>query len=523
MELEISDNIKLSVQTIMTGRGCIIGQSGSGKSFLMGITAEELGKKGMPFCIIDTEGEYASLKSVLPYLIIIGGDKADLPITIDLFNLFKKSISLSVPIILDVSDVVQKQEFVYKALTILYKLEEDLRKPFLVLIEEADKFAPQIVHQKINIIEELSVRGRKRGIGLLIATQRPSNISKNVLSQCSYGFIGKLTIENDLNAISQLFSNRSALDEIVNLTTGEFMPFGIDFKEKFKVKPRTSFHMGSTPQIGELNLERKVNLNSFINELKTSTTKDIHEKENTKLKSNKIIEKSISAEVFSQNFSESNAKEFAEKMQKKMFGIFGRKTESIKEISLKYIPLALCNVRVPTKNKREFEVYNITLNSEGLIVTMNNSIKLFKPPFEYSKLSSSEEQLLYQIKTSNGIKKLDLENKTNIKRNTFNNLIRFLYSKKLIKIKNEKIFSDKYYQFTIKNQLSTNKEYISSEVVLGEKPTLQKVELYLKNIFPKGIIANFSYIYLPFYEITLLHKNKIRIFKFDAIFGSEMI
>ncbi|MDE1860036.1 MAG: DUF87 domain-containing protein, partial [Candidatus Micrarchaeota archaeon] len=83
MEINLSENVNIDAQTIMTGRGCAIGQSGSGKSFLAGVIAEELCKAGLPFCIIDTEGEYSSLKSMSKNVIVVGGENGDVSTDID--------------------------------------------------------------------------------------------------------------------------------------------------------------------------------------------------------------------------------------------------------------------------------------------------------------------------------------------------------------------------------------------------------------------------------------------------------
>jgi hypothetical protein len=528
MELSISENVNVQLQSIMTGRGCIIGQSGSGKSFLMGIVAEGIGSKRLPFCIIDTEGEYASLKSSIPYVLVVGGESSDISLDVDLQDLFTKSILDSIPIVLDVSEVVKKQDYVYKALSTLYKVEEKLRKPFLVLIEEADKFAPQVVHQNINIIEELSVRGRKRGIGLLIATQRPSNISKNVLSQCSYGFIGKLTIENDLNAISQLFSSRSYLDEIVNLKTGEFMPFGIEFKEKFRVKPRTSFHMGSTPQINEDQLNTTVELNSIINELnnkKVINKSNLSQQESkeTKTKSESSKLKNITSKIFSSNISEDSARVFAEKSAHKIFGLFGKKIENVSDISIKYLPVTLCDIRIPTMKKREFEVYQIPLTKDGNLIKISNKITVIKTNLNYKKLTSSEEKLLYLIKLAKSIKKSDLFKNQDFKPSTITPSIRGLISKNLITIKNDKLYSKTFYDFNLKTKLSIETTNIPENKLSDLFLKQNEIELYLKTLFPCSILDNISEVYLPFYEITLKHKNKIRVFKVDSIFGKEIL
>ena len=81
---------------------------------------------------------------------------------------------LCLPIVLDLSDTADSEAAVLSALHALYQVESKVRKPYLVLVEEADKFVPQVISGKENAIEEISVRGRKRGIGLFITTQRPS-------------------------------------------------------------------------------------------------------------------------------------------------------------------------------------------------------------------------------------------------------------------------------------------------------------------------------------------------------------
>ena len=62
--IRLSDDFSISEQELLTGRCCVIGQSGSGKSFLVGVISEELAREHLPFVIIDTEGEYKSLKSL---------------------------------------------------------------------------------------------------------------------------------------------------------------------------------------------------------------------------------------------------------------------------------------------------------------------------------------------------------------------------------------------------------------------------------------------------------------------------
>ena len=362
----MAENVNIDIQAVMTGRGCIIGQSGSGKSFLAGVISEELCKANMPFCVIDTEGEYSSLKSVFN-VIVVGREKQDVDFDVDYTKLFKSSIVNDVPVIIDVSDTVDKKEIAYKALEALYELESEIRKPYLVLIEEGDKFAPQTLSKTRNIIEEISVRGRKRGIGLLVATQRPANISKNVLSQCSYGFIGKLTIDNDLNAIKILFEDREKLVDITRLKTGEFIPFGLEYNKKFQVKGRRVEHIGLTPTIGD-GRPIDVKLSKILNELKSAD------------KGRARINKEAPAEpteIFAliNSFTEKEANDYVERIKKKQFGIFGRATENLDAIKLEYMPLGLSNFRIHTGKKNEYLEYWTLIDENGELIRLNRGVK----------------------------------------------------------------------------------------------------------------------------------------------------
>ncbi len=60
----VTENTLLQVKAdlLATGRTCLIGSSGSGKSYAVGVICEELCKNRVPFLIIDTEGEYSGLK-----------------------------------------------------------------------------------------------------------------------------------------------------------------------------------------------------------------------------------------------------------------------------------------------------------------------------------------------------------------------------------------------------------------------------------------------------------------------------
>ena len=254
MELVIGKDgdhdVAVDAQELVTGRTCIIAQSGAGKSWGIAVICEQLLQARIGFCLVDTEGEYSSLAERFPLIRIGSGDDCDVEIgRANLREIMREAICSRTAVIFDVSETDMRDKVAQLA-DVLYNLESRLKKPFLLILEEADKFIPQS-GDAIKQIEEISRRGRKRGLGLLIATQRPSLVTKNVLSQCNNQIIGKLSIENDLKAVSLFFSSRKEVAELTELEPGEFFVMGGLSRGKVKMRFRNRIcrHGGQTPRL----------------------------------------------------------------------------------------------------------------------------------------------------------------------------------------------------------------------------------------------------------------------------------
>jgi len=110
---------------------------------------------------------------------------------------------------------------------LLYSLFESRKKekipPLLMVVEEAHNFAPQQGKAfSSKIMRTVASEGRKFGFGMLVVSQRPAKIDKNVLSQCGTQLILKVTNPNDLKAIGSSVEGLtpSSLDEIQRLPVG---------------------------------------------------------------------------------------------------------------------------------------------------------------------------------------------------------------------------------------------------------------------------------------------------------------
>ena len=91
--------------------------------------------------------------------------------------------------------------------------------PFLLVYEEAHKYAPRSdlarFKASLNSIERIAKEGRKYGVSLLISSQRPSEISETIFSQCSNFLAMRLTNPED-----QAYVKRLLPDTLGNLTAG---------------------------------------------------------------------------------------------------------------------------------------------------------------------------------------------------------------------------------------------------------------------------------------------------------------
>src|SRR5579872_4258006 len=190
-----AEQFQVNPDLIATGRTCVIGSSGSGKSYTVGVICEELCKAKVPFVIIDIEGEYSGLKEKFPIIWVGNDEKSDIRWRdkVDLKLFAQKAPNLA-PIVFDLSEASRPREKVNEFLIELYREISRRRTPYLIILEEADRFSPQ-VGERLPIFDEVARRGRKRGLGLMLCTQRPSLVDKNILSQCSNQLIGKLVIK----------------------------------------------------------------------------------------------------------------------------------------------------------------------------------------------------------------------------------------------------------------------------------------------------------------------------------------
>jgi hypothetical protein len=190
----------------------------------------------------DLEGKIeADLDSLLAEW--VGGDR---PITIlDVSGLPQEVLTTVVGTMLRV---------IYDALFWAMELPVGGREqPLLVLIDEAHRFLPKEGSTPANrAVSRIAKEGRKYGVGLMIVTQRPSDIDSTVLSQCGTMIALRVTNGSDRQAVrGSLPDDLGDLGELLPaLRTGEALILGDALQVPSRIRIRLAAnkpHGGDPP------------------------------------------------------------------------------------------------------------------------------------------------------------------------------------------------------------------------------------------------------------------------------------
>ena len=153
-------------------------------------------------------------------------------------------------LILDLSDYVEEERdaICAAAVTSLMALKRQAGRHLLVVCDEVQMLAPQggSGGDSLGALTDLALRGRKRGFGLVISTQRLALVNKNLLAMCSNRLFGLTTLGNDLKrAAEELGFSARERGRLKNLAPGEFFAFGPAISQevlKVKSAPVRSTH-----------------------------------------------------------------------------------------------------------------------------------------------------------------------------------------------------------------------------------------------------------------------------------------
>jgi hypothetical protein len=134
------------------------------------------------------------------------------------------------------------------------------------VLDEADAFAPQKPQHEqarlLGAVEDLVRRGRARGIGVTLISQRPAVINKNVLTQIECLIALRMTAPQDIAAIKQWIHHHGSEDEqekvlasLPSLPRGTawfWSPGWLKVLRKIEFRKRRTFDSSATPSPGKI-------------------------------------------------------------------------------------------------------------------------------------------------------------------------------------------------------------------------------------------------------------------------------
>lgn len=180
--------------------------------------------------LLGDEARDTTFEDVLKTLIGYGDDKTNVTI-IDLSGVPFDVLSITVSLI---SRILFEYGYYYKRLRISEQRNENEINdvPLLLVYEEAHKYVPNDDAAKYRAsresIERIAKEGRKYGVTLLLASQRPSEISETVFSQCSNFLALRLTNPADQNYVKRLLPDTmgNMVERMPMLRAGESLLLG---------------------------------------------------------------------------------------------------------------------------------------------------------------------------------------------------------------------------------------------------------------------------------------------------------
>ena len=134
--------------------------------------------------------------------------------------------------------------------------DPDKRQPIALVCDEAHLYLPRkegcnpAEARAVENFERIAKEGRKYGVALLVASQRPSDVSTTILSQCNNVVSMRLTDSDDQTVVKRLMpESLSGLTDVLPvLDTGEALVVGdsVLLPSRIKVKAPTERPQSST-------------------------------------------------------------------------------------------------------------------------------------------------------------------------------------------------------------------------------------------------------------------------------------
>jgi hypothetical protein len=222
----------LDLEELLATRLLVQGNSGSGKSHLL----RRLLEQSAPWvqqAVIDPEGDFVTLGERFGHLVIDAEAQSEhgLQLAGERARMHRVSTVLN----LEGLDAEGQMRHAAAFLGGLFEIGRDYWYPMLVVVDEAQLFAPAVAGEVSDEARKLSLgamtnlmcRGRKRGLAGVIATQRLAKLAKNVAAEASNFLMGRTFLDIDMARAADLLGmERRQAEAFRDLERGHFIALG---------------------------------------------------------------------------------------------------------------------------------------------------------------------------------------------------------------------------------------------------------------------------------------------------------
>ena len=225
-------SVGIDIEELLATRLLVQGNSGSGKSHLLRRLLEESASL-VQQVVIDPEGDFVTLAEPFGHVVIDGAAYAGAEIGQLAARI--RTHRASVVLALDGLELEAQMRCAAQFLSALFDAPRDEWYPALVVVDEAQIFAPAAAGDVSDEVRRLSLaamtnlmcRGRKRGLAGIIATQRLAKLAKNVAAEASNFLMGRTFLDIDMARAADLLGmERRQAEAIRDLDRGHFLGLG---------------------------------------------------------------------------------------------------------------------------------------------------------------------------------------------------------------------------------------------------------------------------------------------------------
>lgn len=260
MKMKLASNLEidLTAQPYDTQglRVFIAGISGAGKSYAQMKFIEEAHDAGLQFVLLDVHGE-GHVLSELSDNVVVASERFGIPVDIEAVDIYVDILESGMSLVIDLKSLYWEArdrflEFTYLFLRKFMARWSNLMRPVLVAMDEAQEIAPQTqtkgTAELVKVVSEIVTGGRKSGVHILLASQRPAKIDKTPISQANVRLIGQLTATQDWNAIKE-YTKGFSFQDLRGFRSGDFICVTEGTSKKIHINERRTKDAGKTPTV----------------------------------------------------------------------------------------------------------------------------------------------------------------------------------------------------------------------------------------------------------------------------------